>query len=343
MHLPVCPNLEQYRTQAKELLAACKAGDPEAVARLAAHRSRSDGPILSDAQLTLAREHGFDSWPKFKRAVELAPELRSAIDPGDPDRVREILEEVPQLANFIPWPDHRPNTPAIEIISSQCVWHRPRKQEIAESLINAGAEYTITLAARSGSVEGVRTLLDSDPDLIDSKDAQGRSALYRAGCVYGQFPEGEAVVDLLLERGAQADIYVAATFAMAERVEALLSEDSSCARGTDPEGMTTLHWALRPRRSEGPEMPLRVTRLLLDAGADVHAVNPTEDDMQAIHHFGEWGASNLEQANLLVEHGADVNAESGIGWTALDYAIDRSRAKMAEHLKSLGGKESGAR
>ena len=67
--LPICPNLDQYRTQAKELLAACDAGDPESLARVTDNRSRSDGPLLSDAQLALAREHGFDSWPKFKHAI----------------------------------------------------------------------------------------------------------------------------------------------------------------------------------------------------------------------------------------------------------------------------------
>ena len=341
--LPVRPDLDQYRTQAKELLAACEAGDPEALARVAHHRSRGDGPILTDAQLALAREHGFDSWPKFKRAIELTPELRDALDPGDPERVREILAEAPELADCIPWPKHRPDTPVIEIVSAQCVWHRPRKHEIAQALIDAGASCDITLAARAGSVERVRALLDDDPKLIEFCDSRGRTALYRAGCVYGQFLEGEAVVDLLLECGAQPDIFVAATFAMTERVEASLSENDDLARSTDPEGMTALHWAARPRRADGSERPTQVTSLLLEAGADVHAVDPTEDDMQPMHHIGEWGAALPEQADLLLSHGADINAKSGIGWTPLDYAIDRSRVVIAEHLKARGGKESGER
>jgi hypothetical protein len=111
--------------RAKELLAACAAGNPEALARIADHPSRGDGPILSDAQLALSREHNFDSWPKFKHAIELAPQLRGALDPGDPDRVRAILAEVPQLADCVPRPKHRPGVRAIEIVSSACVWHRP--------------------------------------------------------------------------------------------------------------------------------------------------------------------------------------------------------------------------
>ncbi|MFT5090303.1 MAG: hypothetical protein ACI906_005230 [Candidatus Latescibacterota bacterium] len=110
--LPLCPDLNQYRTQAKELLAACAARNPEALARIADHRSRGDGPILSDAQ------------------------LNRVLDPGDPDRVRAILAEVPQLADCVSWPKHRPGVRAIEIVSSACVWHRPLKHEVEKSLAN---------------------------------------------------------------------------------------------------------------------------------------------------------------------------------------------------------------
>jgi hypothetical protein len=58
-------NLEQLRKQAKELVRAARAGDAEALARL-------DGrePILARAQLVLAREHGYPSWPALVAAAE---------------------------------------------------------------------------------------------------------------------------------------------------------------------------------------------------------------------------------------------------------------------------------
>ena len=65
--LPVQTNLEQLRRQAKDLLRAAKAGDAEALARIAAVTDRL---TLASAQLALAREYGFASWPRLKREVE---------------------------------------------------------------------------------------------------------------------------------------------------------------------------------------------------------------------------------------------------------------------------------
>src|SRR6185503_8181608 len=54
--LPARPSLEQLRKQAKERLETLRASAPSA--------------RLSDAQLALAREHGFASWPKLIAHVE---------------------------------------------------------------------------------------------------------------------------------------------------------------------------------------------------------------------------------------------------------------------------------
>jgi hypothetical protein len=65
--LPARPNLEYERKQAKRLLRACRAGDAEALARLRERGiSSSVGELLlADAQLTIAREYGFTSWPRL--------------------------------------------------------------------------------------------------------------------------------------------------------------------------------------------------------------------------------------------------------------------------------------
>ena len=67
--LPSAPSLEQLRKQAKDLLRAHRAGDPQAVARVAAHEPGE--PLkLTGAQHVVAREHGFPSWARLKAYVE---------------------------------------------------------------------------------------------------------------------------------------------------------------------------------------------------------------------------------------------------------------------------------
>jgi SAM-dependent methyltransferase len=55
-------DLDHARRRAKELLKAAKAGDAAAVARLP---RRHEPIVLADAQLAIARELGFPSWPKL--------------------------------------------------------------------------------------------------------------------------------------------------------------------------------------------------------------------------------------------------------------------------------------
>ena len=67
------PHPDRYRRQAKELLKALGRAEPAAIERLRAHHPRADqsaaAPKLADAQLLLAREHGFSSWPLFIAAI----------------------------------------------------------------------------------------------------------------------------------------------------------------------------------------------------------------------------------------------------------------------------------
>jgi len=71
--LPPNPNLIYLKKQAKALHKQLKAGEPLAAARC--QQSHPQGakltvPKLSDAQLVVAREHGFASWPRLKQYVE---------------------------------------------------------------------------------------------------------------------------------------------------------------------------------------------------------------------------------------------------------------------------------
>jgi hypothetical protein len=100
--LPARPNLEQYKKQAKELVKAFRSGDSAALQRVREHHPHParDSFELADAQLVIAREHGVDSWPKFKRQIERASdrvppsvwrEAEDAIVTGDVATLERIL------------------------------------------------------------------------------------------------------------------------------------------------------------------------------------------------------------------------------------------------------------
>jgi hypothetical protein len=89
--LPVRPDGDQLRRQAKELLRAYRAGDPAALAEWQYHHPathvRVNNARLADAQLVLARSYQASSWTRLLQAVQLA----DAIWRDDLDDVRTLV------------------------------------------------------------------------------------------------------------------------------------------------------------------------------------------------------------------------------------------------------------
>ena len=76
--LPARPSLEQLKKQAKSFINGYGADVPEILARIREHHPHwrnataaisQKGFTLADAQLVIAREYGFESWPKLKAHV----------------------------------------------------------------------------------------------------------------------------------------------------------------------------------------------------------------------------------------------------------------------------------
>lgn len=112
--LPVHPNISQLKRQAKDLKRAVREGEAEGLERARRHRPDLDpaGFGLRDAQLVIAREHGFDGWHTLLEevgermvderdlhrwfAVHLNNDTWAALDagdvgPGSPAHHREAL------------------------------------------------------------------------------------------------------------------------------------------------------------------------------------------------------------------------------------------------------------
>ena len=95
-YFPVNPNLDQLKHQAKDLLRAIRAGDPDAIAELKKHNPKKIDPAktkLADAQLALARAYEVASWPRLVTACRMT----NAIWAGDVETVRGLVVKNPKL------------------------------------------------------------------------------------------------------------------------------------------------------------------------------------------------------------------------------------------------------
>lgn len=153
-HIPVHPNLDQLKVQAKELLRDLHAGDPVAIADLKEHRTQVE-PVsakLADAQHTLARTYGIASWPRLVHACQMV----DAIWEDDRETVRQLILKHPALLHEMA------RGPA------KCNWGPPMsyaanvgRNEIIQMLHDMGAkdhEYAIDRAALQSKIGTARLL-----------------------------------------------------------------------------------------------------------------------------------------------------------------------------------------
>jgi ankyrin repeat protein len=94
--LPVRPNLDQLKHQAKDLLRDIRKGDASAIEEFNQHHPNkvaSDQIKLADAQLALARSYQAPSWPR----LVIACQLIDAIWHDHVDSVRELIMKNPHL------------------------------------------------------------------------------------------------------------------------------------------------------------------------------------------------------------------------------------------------------
>jgi hypothetical protein len=135
--LPDPANLEQLKKQAKDLLKAFRDGDSDALQEFSDGHPRQVSAAdvkLTDAQLTLSRSYGFDSWPKLRKEVA-GRQLRSAIWDRNLTAARDALTEEPANLNENgPHPRFRGRPTPIQIAAER------GELEIVKLLLDAGAD-----------------------------------------------------------------------------------------------------------------------------------------------------------------------------------------------------------
>lgn len=366
--LPERPDIDQLRRQAKELRDAARKGDPGAVERLARHHpSAPQGPVtLSAAQLVVARELGFASWPRLTAAVEAHPttpqrhvevfvaasiegrvreaerilathpdiardSLQAAAVLGDSEQVRERLALDPAAAVAIDqlrgWP------PLLYACYSR--WHQidPARAagiaDVVQLLLDAGASPNTNNGAR----QGYRSALKGSVALNNPDVAR---VLLEAGANPNQGrPIGEAAglrdhrcLDLLLSHGARV---VAGTWTVGAAVWA----DDARAVSVLLEAMGS--GEARAAREATDALPdaagdasVDVVAALLAAGADPNAYDG-DRRMSALRRARRAGKS--ETVALLVSRGAtDDSTDIDLFIGACQRADRRSAEQLlAEH------------
>jgi ankyrin repeat protein len=289
--LPAAPSLEQLRKQAKDLLRAHRAGDPDAAARVAAHHPEPHEPLkLTGAQLVVAREHGFASWPRLRayveRVAEYGPELQHAYHEdldyyeGRAYGLRASAEDGTPSATaaFERWGAPVTESGARAVVARAhgfASWQALRRH--VGALRESGEPFARAYRAiEAHDVEGLRAELDRFPDLVAAKGTNGNDLLGMAGATCD-----ERLVKVLLERGADPN-------------------------SANAHGWTPLHQA------GYSGLPL-LARMLLDAGARPDTFARGDGGTPMIVALF-WG--HRETAEVLAEQGVhplNLRAAAGLG------------------------------
>ncbi|HEX7248410.1 MAG TPA: ankyrin repeat domain-containing protein [Actinomycetota bacterium] len=181
-------------------------------------------------------------------------------------------------------------------------------------------------AIEAGDADRVRALVEADPSLATSRDAEGVSALMRA-----RYRFDDAIVDAIRPRVPELDLFEAATFGDVPRLEELLSNGPASVAAMSGDGFTALHLAAFFGHADA-------ARLLLRHGADLDAPGTGWMTGTALH--SAVSARHEDVVAALLEAGADPNVRQSGGWTPLHSAAHNGDLRILTRLLEAGSDPS---
>jgi Ankyrin repeats (3 copies) len=326
--LPLRPDLGHLKYQARDLLKDVAARDLGAAQRFREFHPRffqaTDAEIfeahlqLSDAQLTIARESGFQSWPRLKEHIQKPsppeqldlphhkriedPIFRLGVellDAGDVPGLQLHLQQHPDLTRrrvVFEGGNYFRNPTLLEFAAENPIRHGKLPAnivEVAKVILDAGAEFsaineTLGLVATGRVVRECKVQLA----LIDLLCAYGADA---TSALHGAVSHGERdAVNALIRHGAKVDLPVAAALGNMDDVRRLLPSAPSRER----------HIALALASQSGE---VEIVRSLLDAGEDPNRYNPVGCHAHSTPLHQAALAGHLDVVRLLVERGARLD------------------------------------
>lgn len=343
--LPARPNLEQYKKQAKDFVKLAKSGDADVFRRVKKYHPRAaqllDSKIpgadfaLADAQLVIAREYGFDSWPKFAKHIEgltrqASPISRfelaaEAIVTGDAGTLEPLLKEHPELVRAHSTRVHRATL--LHYLGANGFENYRQKSpnnavEIAKLLLDAGAQIDSI-----ADIYGKSTTLGLVATSIHPKKAGVQIALLKMLLSHGAAVDGipglrtplisalhngrPEAAEFLAQHGAQLDLEGAAGVGRLDVVEGFFYQDGSLrANATKAQMESGFLWACEYGRND-------IVEFLLKKGMDLRAQENT--GLTGLH----WAAigGQRETIKLLLERGAPLEMKNVYGATVLGQTL----------------------
>jgi len=333
-------NLEYYRKQAKKLLKAANAGDAGALARLtaiSASGARAGDYKLHDAQLAIAREEGFASWPKFQALLtesklNYEKMAKKFVDAATSDlrRATEMLAANPELAQAGIWAALvLGDVAAVKAVLDNDGGFATRKggPDGFEPLIYVCfSRFANRVSGRSEAiVETARLLLAhganastsfKPPELKDNP----LSCLYAATGLN----DNPQLALVLLEAGANPNdgesLYHSTEHADHECTKLLLKYGANALRSNALNHMLDR------------EDPVGV-KLLLDTGMDLADLNHRGETSL---HWAVYRRRSLSILEMLLERGAPLDVRRKDGRTAYALAMQSGQKETAALLRARG-------
>ena len=343
--LPARPSLDQYKKQAKDLIKTCASGDQDSLRRIKRYHPRfgklSDAELrdalkLTDAQLAIAREHGFQSWPNFAKHIDGLTRTNSSISKfeaaadaviaGDLPTLERLLRQDRELIHARSSRAHR--AALLHYLAANGVEDYRQKTArnavaVAEMLLKAGAEVDATIAAYGGKATTLGLVATSVHPLRAGVQIALLEKLLDAGAAVDGAPGGRSpliaalhngrgeAAEFLARCGARLDLEGAAGVGRLDVVESFFNQDGSLKpNATKAQMESAFLWACE----YGPNND---NEFLMQRGADLH---PQEGaGLTGLH--GAVIGGQLDTIKLLVQRGALLEATNVYGGTVLGQAL----------------------
>ena len=295
------PDLDQLKRQAKELLAAFRAGDPDVSTEVRSHYRGADAATfeLHDAQLVIARAYGFDSWPKLKAYVDgvTVTRLADAVRAGDLRAVRAMLTARPELVHtdMAEHNEHRALHYAV----------LDRNPDMVRLLMDRGADPFKGIWPHRDATGALTIATERGYDEIV---AIIRDALRRREAERLTSPADDAAPPIDRSSPIVSRLWAAFQTGGEAAVIACLEEEPRLVHWHQGDGWTLLHQA-------SLMLYLDVAKWLVAHGADVNAYEPcywTPLELVGVYRPTFTPEKAAAMREFLISHGATMNAGAAV-------------------------------